>query len=305
MKRGNEVSVGILITVAVVVLVLGTLWLVRGGLSNGYPLFTRFAWGQNLKQGQPVLLAGVNVGYVEDVKLRRAGYLDVQITIHDEYKVPKGSTATVKAIGIFGDVAVALTPPKPAPATDYAPGDTVPTGAPAADVDQIMSRVDSIGTSVQVLMKSLQAEIIEAGTLRDVHKAVASAAALSTQLQAVVAEQNRNLTTTMASANGAINSMSGSVNRLARAVDSTKIDASLENLRQTTANAARLSAGLDSTNNQIRALLAQAQNGNGTIGKLLSDSLLYRDIRHSVASLDSLLADFKANPKKYINLRIF
>ena len=76
-------------------------------------------------------------------------------------------------------------------------------------------------------------------------------------------------------------------------------------MRQTSENAARLVANLDSTNAQLRTLLAQAQNGNGTIGKLLSDSLLYRDIRHSVASLDSLLADFKANPKKYINLRIF
>ena len=54
-----------------------------------------------------------------------------------------------------------------------------------------------------------------------------------------------------------------------------------------------------------RGLLALAQNGNGTVGKLLTDSLLYRDIRHTVASMDSLLADIKANPKKYINLRIF
>ena len=122
MKRGNEVSVGILITVAVIVLVLGTLFLVRGRLSSGYPLYTRFAWGQNLKQGQPVLLAGVNVGYVGDVQLRRAGYLDVLIKVNDEYKVPKGSTATVKAIGIFGDVAVALTPPIPTPAQDLRAG---------------------------------------------------------------------------------------------------------------------------------------------------------------------------------------
>jgi phospholipid/cholesterol/gamma-HCH transport system substrate-binding protein len=298
MKRRNEVTVGVLITVAVVVLILGTLWLARGGLKSGYPLHTRFAWGQNLKQGQPVLLAGVTVGYVGDVTLRRAGYLDVMIRVNDEYKVPKGSTATVKAIGIFGDVAVALTPPVPAPAQDYAPGDTVPAGTPAADVDQIMSRVDSIGASVSVLLKSKKKEIVEAGTLRDMHKTVASAAALSLQLQAVVAQQNRNLTETM----GAFRTTASRLNSM---VDSADIRATLANFRQTSENASRLSASLDSTNSQIRALLDKAQNGNGTIGKLLSDSLLYRDIRHSVASLDSLLADFKANPKKYINLRIF
>jgi phospholipid/cholesterol/gamma-HCH transport system substrate-binding protein len=298
MKRSNEVTVGMLITASVVVLVLGTLWLARGGLKSGYPLYTRFAWGQNLKQGQPVLLAGVNVGYVGDVTLRRQGYLDVLIRINDEYKVPKGSKATVKAIGIFGDVAVALTPPTPPPAQDYAPGDTVPAGVAAADVDQIMSRVDSIGATTSILLRSIQQQVVEAGTLRDIHKTVASAAALSAQLQAVIAEQNRNLSETMRSFNGV-------AAHLNSAVDSADLRATVANLRQTSANAARLSASLDSTNTQIRSLLAQAQNGNGTLGKLMSDSLLYRDIRHSVASLDSLLNDFKANPKKYINLRIF
>ena len=64
-------------------------------------------------------------------------------------------------------------------------------------------------------------------------------------------------------------------------------------------------ANLDSTNAQVRSLLLQAEKGNGTVGKLLSDSLLYSDLRHSVQQLDSLVADLKKNPKKYINLRIF
>jgi phospholipid/cholesterol/gamma-HCH transport system substrate-binding protein len=298
MKRRDEVTVGILITVAVSVLILGTLWLARGGLKSGYPLYTRFAWGQNLKQGQPVLLAGVTVGYVGDVTLRRAGYLDVMLRVNDEYKVPKGSKATVKPIGIFGDVAIALTPPTPAPAQDYAPGDTVPPGAPSADVDVIMSRVDSMAQTTSILLKAIRSQVVEAGTLAQINRTMVNAAALSAQLQRVVAEQNANATQTMASFRDA-------AGRLSRVVDSAQIAVTMANLRETSANAAKLSANIDSTNNQLRALLDKAQNGNGTIGKLLSDSLLYRDIRHSVASLDSLLTDFKANPRKYINLRIF
>lgn len=51
MKRRDEVLVGIFLTTAVAVALLGTLWLVRGGLSSGYPLHAKFAWGQNLKPG--------------------------------------------------------------------------------------------------------------------------------------------------------------------------------------------------------------------------------------------------------------
>lgn len=298
MKRRDEVSVGILITVAVIVLILGTLWLARGGLKSGYPLYTRFAWGQNLKQGQPVLLAGVSVGYVGDVTLRRDGYLDVMIRIDDQYTVPKGSTAVVKPVGIFGDVAVALIPPIPVPAASYTSGDTVPPGPVAADIGQIMSRVDTIGQSISVLTHALQQQVVEAGTLKEIHRTMAAAATLSLQLQTVVAQQNRNLTQTMDAFRDAATHMSN-------AVDSAQLSATVANLRQTSENSARLVANIDSTNAQLAALLTQARTGNGTVGKLLSDSLLYMDVRKSVQQLDSLIADIKKNPKKYINLRIF
>ena len=58
MKRRDEVLVGVLLVAATIVGVLGTLWLVRGGLSSGYPLYTVVSWGAGLTQGQPVLLAG-------------------------------------------------------------------------------------------------------------------------------------------------------------------------------------------------------------------------------------------------------
>lgn len=305
MKRRDEVSVGIFITVAVAVLILGTLWLARGGLKSGYPLYTRFVWGQNLKQGQPVLLAGVSVGYIGDVTLRRDGYLDVMLSIADKYTIPKGSKATVKAVGIFGDVSVALTPPIPVPAASYAAGDTVPPGPPSADINEIMDRVDSIGKSVSALTQGLQRDVVQAGTLKDIHRTVANAAALSAQMQVVIAEQNRNLTRTMASFSEAATSIGNSAGRLSKMADSAQIAAALMNVRKTTENAARLSANIDSTNRQIQGLLAQAEKGNGTVGKFLSDSLLYSDIRHLVLHMDSLLADVKANPRKYINLRIF
>jgi phospholipid/cholesterol/gamma-HCH transport system substrate-binding protein len=99
--------------------------------------------------------------------------------------------------------------------------------------------------------------------------------------------------------------MSKSADRVSRLADSAQIAASIVNLRQTTENAARLSANLDSTNTAIRKLLVQAQSGNGTLGKLMTDSLLYSDMRHLLSRADSLLADIKANPRKYINLKIF
>ena len=298
MKRRDEVSVGILITVGIIVLVLGTLWLVRGRLKPGYQLYTRFEWGQNLKQGQPVLLAGASVGYVGDVNLVRSGYLDVMLRINDEYTIPKGSTASVKPVGIFGDVAVALTPPLPVPAASYSVGDTIPQGPTAPSVDAIMGRVDSIGYMTSLLLKAIETQVISAGTLTELHKTVASTAQLTAQLQTVLAEQNRNLTETGIAARE-------SMARITNVVDSAQIAATLNNTRIASENTARLVANIDSSNAQLQRILDKAENGDGTLAKLLSDSLFYRDMRRLLNTSDALLADVKANPQKYINLSLF
>ena len=71
MRRRNEVIVGIFVTVVLILGIAGTLWLVRRGFGGGYVLYTRFEWGAGLRTGQPVLLAGVQVGTVDKIEFKR------------------------------------------------------------------------------------------------------------------------------------------------------------------------------------------------------------------------------------------
>ncbi|HEV7990381.1 MAG TPA: MlaD family protein, partial [Gemmatimonadaceae bacterium] len=242
MKRRDEVLVGVFLSAAVAIALLGTLWLVRGGLSSGYPLYSRFVWGQNLKPGQQVLLAGVAVGAVADVKLRDDGFLDVTLRVNDDVKVPKNSVASVKPVGIFGDAAIALTPKGPSKLS-FTPGDTVPVGPADTDIQAIMNRVDSIGATVQQMTKAINADLVASGGIKDMRKTLGNAAALtesaarlSVQLNSIAAEQNRNLTATMAS-----------FRRAASAVDSAKIDSTMRNFQTSSASLTRIAANLDST----------------------------------------------------------
>ena len=300
MKRRDEVLVGVFLSTAVAILLLGTLWLVRGGLSSGYSLYTKFAWGQNLKPGQPLLLAGVNVGAVADVKLRDDGYLDVFLRVNNDVKVPKNSVASVKPIGIFGDAAIALTPTGPS-RIYFTPDDTVPVGRGETDIQAIQNKVDSIAGTVNQMVRTLNAELIASGGIRDMRRSLAStatlsanAAQLSVQLNAIAAEQNRNLSATMAS-----------FRRAASAVDSAKIDSTLKNFQTSSASLTRIAANLDQTSKRADDVLAGIERGEGNAGKLLKDTLLYRDLRGLVTQADSVLADLKKNPRKYINLSIF
>lgn len=293
MKRRDEVTVGILLTVAVIVLFAGTVWLVRGGFRGGYRLFARFAWGQSLKQGQPVLLAGVTVGYVSDVRLNRSGFLDVDLTVQRKYKVPRSAVAEVIPIGIFGDVAVAIKPSGPSNDV-FSPGDTLPTRMSTSGLDAIEARADTITSSLKSVTAAFEEEFVRNGGIRDLRTAVGSMNRLIVQLQGVADEQNRNMTALVAS-----------VRRTTSAVDSARVASTLETFRNAGANIDTLTQRLSSNTTQLQAILARLERGEGSAGKLMTDTLLYSNTKNLVAHLDSLVADFKAHPKKYINVSVF
>src|SRR5215210_1760043 len=144
MKGRNEVLVGGLLLVALGIGIAGTIWLVRGGLSRGYPLYSIFRWGQNLKVGQPVVLSGVPIGYVSKVDLKEDGRLVVSMAIQKERKVPSNGRAVVETVGIFGDAQVAIQA-TPSPRS-FTSGDTVPPGVASAGIAELTAKADSVAT---------------------------------------------------------------------------------------------------------------------------------------------------------------
>ena len=292
MKRRNEVLVGLLLTIALALGISGTIWLVRGGLRSGYPVYSVFRWGANLKVGQPVRLAGVQVGYVQDVKLGMDGTLLVVMAIQEEYRIPNNARAEVQPVGLFGDAQIALQA-RPT-AQYYAEGDTIPAAAATAGIPEITAKADSVAAVAVDISRRLQSEFVATGGFQDIRQALARTNALVAQIGTIAAEQSRQLTATQ-----------GTVRRTLASVDSATIDSTLRSVRSTATNAAQLTDSLRSTLGEVNTMLAGLRAGQGTAGKLLSDTLLYADIRKLVTRLDSLTADFQKNPKRYIDLRIF
>jgi phospholipid/cholesterol/gamma-HCH transport system substrate-binding protein len=293
MKTRDEVLVGLVVTVAVVLTVLGSLWLARGGLSKGYPLYAKFPWGAGLKQGQPVLLVGVAAGYVDEVDLHQDGTLVTTLRIQKNYQVPITSKATVIPNGIFGDMAVALTPSKPDPRS-YKAGDTVPIGPSSPGIAELTSKADSVMQSVNSITLALQHELVATGGIRDLRNTITSTNRLVNDFSAIANEQSRQLTATMAS-----------VRRATGAIDPAKVDSTLSNFRTTSANLAELSAQVKETSTKLDAVLAKVDSGPGSVAKLINDPGAYNDVRGLLQRMDSLLADIKKNPKRYINVKIF
>ena len=293
MKTRDEVLVGLVITVAVIVTVLGSLWLARGGLSKGYPLYAKFPWGAGLKQGQPVLLVGVNVGYVDEVDLHQDGILVTTLRITKQYKVPVTSKAAVIPNGIFGDQAVALTPSRPDPRS-FKSGDTIPIGPSTPGISELTSKADSITRSVNAVTSALEHEMVAGGGIRDLRNTIAATNRLVNEFAAVASEQSRQLTVTLTS-----------LRRATGAIDPAKVDSTVKNFRTASSNLAEISGQLKETSGKLDLILAKVDSGNGSAAKLLNDPGVYNDTRALLQRMDSLLADMKKNPKRYFNVRVF
>lgn len=294
MKRRDEVLVGFLMTIGVAVAIIGTIWLSRGGLAQGYPLYSRFSWGAGLKQGQQVQLGGVSIGYVDEIDLDMlGGTVLVTMRVNPDYKVPQTAIAYVEAYGIFGDQIIALKPTEPT-ATAFAPSDTVPAGPPAPTTAQIIAKVDSIGNSLGDVAEAFEIQLVQSGGIEDLRRSLAGMNRLINQLNVVAVEQSRQLTQTQMGLRSALS-----------AIDSATVDSTVRNLRTASANLAELTANFEQTSTRLDAVVAKVDSGQGTAALLLNDPNLYLDLRKAATRLDSLIAEIQANPRKFLKFSVF
>ena len=61
---------------------------------------------------------------------------------------------------------------------------------------------------------------------------------------------------------------------------------------------------LSSMTDRLDKLVASLQQGDGTAGQLLHDKQLYENMNKTVTELHALVTDIRADPKKYLNVRV-
>ena len=66
-----------------------------------------------------------------------------------------------------------------------------------------------------------------------------------------------------------------------------------------------LAVRLDSLRTVIHSVATKVDRGDGTIGRLVQDDSLYVELNESVKSLQALIDDIKAHPKKYFKFSVF
>ena len=299
LKYAREIKVGVLATVCIFLLFFGFNYLkgvnIFSSIHSFHGVYTNI---HGLELQAPVYIRGYKVGQVDniDYDFTRDSSFTVDISIKRNINLPEGTSMALVSDGIMGGMAIELL----LPATEVASKEDIaylPTGATIPT------------TVVPGLLDGLQEAVIQ-----PLSNTLASLDTLVGQLQAQL--DNNHIESILSNADIAVADLQSSSKQLKQVMNHqvpsviTKLDTTMSDLQQVVtdvkaANIKATVARVDTALNNVNYLIADFRSPNGTVGMLLNDKGLYNHIDSAVVSVDSLLVDLKANPKRYVHFSLF
>lgn len=290
----QTVKIGFFTLLAIVILYLGITYLKGLSISarsKTYYVAMNDVTGINV--ATRVFVNGYKVGSVRkmDYDYRNNGETILTLTLDPDIKLPQGTQVQVAQTLLSGAL-VNLVLPEVETGAYLNAKDTIPMSMrpSAKSLEQLqsefvprlsttLSRMDSVLLQANAILSNPNIE----PTLADVRQSAQHINASSAQLQ----QSLRSLPTIM----GRIDHTSANVESFASRLDSLQ-------LQETVAN-------LESTSRELKSFTQRLNQSDGTVGRLLNEDGLYNRIDSVTTSLDALIRDIKANPKKYVKLSLF
>ena len=337
MTRGREFLVGLVIIVSVATAVIGTLWL--QGRTFG-PVRTATVLTESvgqLAEGNAVTYRGVRIGQVETIQVLDDGsVVEVILLLRQAVRLPVDAVVVFGPESLFGDWQAEIVSGAAFPRFSFyevperfTVPDTVATrvlgGFALPELSRLTASAEQIATNLESLTDRLELALNEE-TTSSLTAAIANIQAITQEVRRLVAEQGRVATSITANADTALSEIqmaAGAARRAFERVDTLMDDGEIEalftDLREIAMNLRTVSGELADTTSGVGPSLARADSafarldriaarieaGEGALGRLLSDSTLAVQAENVLLRLDSLLADLRENPQRYLRLSIF
>lgn len=296
--RYREAWVGVFVVAGIAAVLVTLMTMTNAAVFRGrYYIYTDVPNASGIRKGDPVLMRGVNVGRILRFNIRAQG-VEMRLEIEGEYSIPKDSRVEIKASGLLGGMVADVVPGSSSEMVKW--GDRLPgsTGAGLFDkMDALAGQADKIAVRVQGML--------DEETVKNLKGSAADAQQSLAQLQAMLKEQR-----------GELRDLTVSLRRSAQSVEKVtsgpELERTVQRMDQLTQRLEGTVGTLDRSSNSLDAILARMERGEGTLGKLSKDEQLYKNavdatenFNKAAQDLQKLASDFRANPRKYINLKIF
>ena len=254
-----------------------------------------------LSPSNPVTLNGYKIGKVQKINFNPndTKELIVDVVIENDVKFSKTSKAELYETGLIGGKAIAIIPDYDnnviAKSGDYLIGVVKPglTDLVNQIMPQIQLQLEAVMQKAEIVLsnvnslfdektkESLKSSIDEFGSLTN------SLSETSANINDFIKDNSPNLTTTINN----LNETSLKIKDISSSMSEVDLNLILTNL--------------DSTISNLNKITHKLNQGEGTIGKLLYDDVLFKNLDDATKNLEELIEDIKLNPKRYVHFSIF
>jgi phospholipid/cholesterol/gamma-HCH transport system substrate-binding protein len=274
----DEFKVGLMVVSAGIALMVAILFVNNFHFAtSGYVARVRFQFLGDLKSNAPVEYAGgIKVGAVETIRIVD-GQPEVDLRINDPgFQLRRDSQVGIYSAGLLGSRYVQIS-------ADLGKGellgkDDVLTGTDANNLDRTLSQLGDVLETFEHMMGDPKSKENFLKSFENMNKTTENLLALSETSRKKVEKILDSLQDSSGKADAIINSVQSvakSLDSLATTLDKKQVQESVKNL--------------NSTLKVMNQLAQNVQNGQGTLGLLLSDQKTADDLR-------DMVEDLKAHP---------
>lgn len=300
MKISKEVKVALLGIVAIVILYFGYTYLKGSDLfSKSNTFHVVYDDVDGLTVSNPVILNGIQVGHVKELTLltERGNLIKVDIEVRKDLQIGDSTIASLGNSDLLGSKAITLYLRNNTKL--YKGGEELISFKETSIADMLSSKsvpvIDKVDTTLARVNRLLDSE-----AKNNLQAILANSNETTRTLNALLRDNQRNInqiTTNLSQLTSALKQTQRNIDRLA--VNMAEITDTLKQVEYT-----KLVRDANSAVNELEKTVAKLNSGEGSLGKIMNDEELYRNMNRSTEALNMLLRDIQAYPKRYVQFSL-
>jgi len=314
-KLKREVKVTLVFFVTLLLFIWGVNFLKGNDLfQNKRKFYAIYENIDGLMVANPVQINGFKVGIVSKIDFcdDNSGRVVVELTIDNSIEIPKNSVAEIASPDLLGGKVVRLklgTGPTMAHHKD-----TLVGAMQLAMTDKLAQEINPIKMKAESMMSSLDTILFSVKTVFNAQNQQNLANSFN-HIQLTLEHLSNTMGSIDFAVSGNKNSIADFINSLSDITkniknNNKKISSIIENFSSISdtlakANFAQTIKSTEKAISDFQIMLDKINKGEGSLGQLANNDTLYFNLQKSSASLDALLKDLKAHPKRYIHFSVF
>lgn len=315
MKYRKEIVIGLVFIAALALFIWGFSFLKGFNLfKEQRVLYAVYERVSGLTKANPVSINGLKVGQVSDIYFdpNFSGKIIVEITIETQLPIPKNSVALIYSSDLMGSKAIDLKL-----GTDsllVVNGDTLSTKVEAslkeavnqqiqplkAKAEELIMSIDSVVTVIKQIFNEQARENLTS-SLASVQATFENLESASYNLDQMIAAEKVRFGEIMYN----LESITTTIRENEDDIDNIISNFSVISDSLAQADIPRTFANINRVVGDVADIVEKIDNGEGTLGMLVNNESLYRDLQKSAQQLSLLLEDLRVNPKRYVRFSLF